>query len=195
MAPPRRARTAFLAIPLALAGCASMQIRTDYDRGVDFAHYASFAWLEGPLQPVGETPAEPRPDRVDPFEWNSLLDKRVRSAVDQVLLSRGFQRATGGDPDFWIRYHTLLRDRTQVTSFPGTVWPYGGPTAWGWGDLYVDSFQEGTLILDVIDPALNQLVWRGWAVRAVSDLARQHDEVQLAVKRILERFPPPPRSD
>ncbi len=188
----RAVRTS-LAIGLALSGCASMQVRSDYDRNVDFTRYESFAWLERPVKPLAEAPEQQIPDAADPFAWNSLLDKRVRSAVDALLLSRGFRKTSGESPDFWLRYHTMLKDRVQITSFPAGVWPHGAGI--GWTDIYVDSFQEGTLILDVIDPALNQLVWRGWAVRAVGDLTRQHDEVQLAVKRILERFPPPPRSD
>ena len=46
------------------------------------------------------------------------------------------------------------------------------------------------LIVDLIDPRLNQLVWRGWHVGAFYNRSPSAEEVSRSVERILEHFPP-----
>ncbi|MEE9271049.1 MAG: DUF4136 domain-containing protein [Candidatus Krumholzibacteria bacterium] len=66
---------------------------------------------------------------------------------------------------------------------------YGG---YGYG-RYVDDYLEGTLVLDIIDPAANEVIWRGWASQALDsdpDPERFRMYVNDAVKEILAEFPP-----
>ena len=66
----------------------------------------------------------------------------------------------------------------------GYGYPYGG---------YVDEYLEGTLVLAIIDPVANEIIWRGWASDAMdSDPSpnRVRKYVNEAVTEILARFPP-----
>ena len=38
---------AVVALNLALSGCASIEVSTDYDPEADFTRYQTFAWMEG----------------------------------------------------------------------------------------------------------------------------------------------------
>jgi hypothetical protein len=53
----------------------------------------------------------------------------------------------------------------------------------------------GTLILDVYDPKLKSLVWRGTAsdtLRAKSSPEKRQARLDKAVKKLLAKFPPKP---
>jgi hypothetical protein len=57
----------------------------------------------------------------------------------------------------------------------------------------VDQYEEGTLILDLIDPNGMRLIWRGTATTPLDESAgpRQREAtVNEAVESILKRFPP-----
>ena len=60
-------------------------------------------------------------------------------------------------------------------------------------DVRVASYEEGTLLLDLVDGTRNELVWRGSA-QARIDPSRSPQErtelIRTAVRRMLEKFPP-----
>lgn len=157
------------------AGCSSLSVKTDYDRSVDFTRYETYDWRS-------ERPRSPRRSNQPPAT-RSLLDKRVQSAVDAELAAKGFRRQTGGQPDLVVTYHAGVEDRVQVTE---TLGRRGFVR-----DVDVHHYKQGTLVLDFIDPARNELVWRGWGSGAVGQDPKLNEaKVQEAVVKILERFPP-----
>ena len=60
------------------------------------------------------------------------------------------------------------------------------------GAVRVESYKEGTLIIDLVDAERRELVWRGTATGAVSDLTQAEKKLFGAVGRIFEAFPPLP---
>jgi len=54
-------------------------------------------------------------------------------------------------------------------------------------DVY--QYREGTLLLMMVDPELDQVVWEGAAVGAVAGSPGE-EKIAKAVKRILEDYPP-----
>ena len=78
-----------IATALTQAGCA-VAVRTDFDRDADFSSYETFDWLEPPQRASSAAQS----DSQDPFSSNSLLDKRLRAAVERVLDVRGFRKST-----------------------------------------------------------------------------------------------------
>ncbi len=175
-----------LGVLLGLAGCRSFNVQHDWDPGVDFERFGRFHWVE-----------PPEIDGADPFADNSLLRKRVRDAVETVLEGRGFRPvATIEEADFLITFAVLLEDRLRVDSVSsGLGYGYFHRRA-GFGTLYgtsnVRNYQESTLVLDVLDPQSEELVWRGWGTGIVGtrDRDRQGKRMEEGVRAILERFPP-----
>lgn len=171
---------------LALAACAGVRVRTDYDESIDFSRLRSYGWLE---PPVVEAPAS-ETDAPDPFERNSLLDQRVRQAVDRELAARGFAVAEE-DPAFRLQYHVVLRDRTRIRPSPGAY--YGGRYGY-YGGVFAGStsydYQEGTLIIDFIDARTGRIAWRGWAVGTNREGYYAPERIDESVRKILAEFPP-----
>ena len=59
-----------------------------------------------------------------------------------------------------------------------------GDTTW------VNSYPEGTLVIDVIDRRDRQLVWRGVGEGAFSKTNPSDDKVAKRVAKIMSTFPP-----
>ena len=173
-------------------GCLGPRVYTDHDEGVDFARMERFAWLDPPLR------VESRPEGMpagDPFTHNTLLDKRVREAVESALEARGYREVEADeDVDFQLRYDVVSREvyRDSPIYIDGG-YGYGyrrGYYGSSVGYSHSTSYQEGTLILDVIDPESHSIAWRGWAASRTRDGHIDAERVSRTVQAILEEFPP-----
>ncbi len=171
-----------------LASCAMYDISTDYDPSADFADLKTWNWEPQGTQKTGDA-------RIDS---NSLLAERVRSAVETQLAAQGYLRQTSGAPDFLVGWHASIKDKMDVQTInsyygygPGWGWNYyGGP---GFSDTYTYYYEEGTLILDIVNAKNHQLIWRGSAKGTVDEKAtpeKRQKNIDEAVKDILAKFPP-----
>ena len=174
------------ALLLAVSGCVGFQVTQDYDPDTDFSGYRSWYWLPP------STSGDPRVD-------NDLFDTRVRRAVESTLSARGFRQTSRGEGDFAVGYHALIAGRTNVRTINdhygyGPGWGrYGGRSGTGYTRTIVDQYEEGTLIIDVVDEASRKLAWRGSTsarVQETSDRQERAERMQRAVDAILAEFPP-----
>jgi hypothetical protein len=162
-----------LASLLSAVACAS-PVRVDYDPAVALGSLHAWAWNE-----------PPESDHANPFADNPLLRKRVREAVSRRLAAAGYVQVDDGDAaDFAVTFHVTLETRTVSEGYGYGGWPYAN-----WGGGYQNySFQEGTLILDIMSPDASNLFWRGWVSGAVPTADTDRGRVDAAVEAILDRF-------
>jgi hypothetical protein len=181
------AAIAWLTVASLSLGCLGPRVYTDHDPSIDFARLESYRWLEPPLR---EAPREEGAAAVDPFVHNTLLDKRVRDAVETALAARGYREADGDEADFVLRYEVVSRE--VVRDSPVYVSGGYGYRYYGGGTVYSNTttYQEGTLILDVIDPKTESIAWRGWAASRTRDGHIDANTVSRTVEAIVEDFPP-----
>ena len=165
-----------------LGACSGMKITTDYnpETAPNFSAYQTYAWL-------------PQPIRRDPRVYNSITEDRVRRAVENSLSARGYRKVTSGAPDFLVAWQAAIEGKVDVTMVNGYYgYGYRGWGAWG-AEPMVTEYDEGTLILDVVDGESRELAWRGVAQARVS-LNSSPDErgrrINEAVGKILSNFPP-----
>lgn len=176
--PIARAAAAAL-IGLALAGCATMNVSSHVDRGLDVTKYRTYDWGPPDALPTGD----PRLDQ-DPF-----FKDHMQGAVERQLAAKGFVRAEpSATPDLLIHYHASITRRIDVNE---------ADRGYGYtGDLgsSVREYEAGTLVLDIVDSRTKQVIWRGWAQDTVTDMLEDRDtmarKIDEAVRRMLERFPP-----
>ena len=144
-------------------------IQTDYDRSFDFSKLKTYAFVD--------VERDPR----DPLAVNPMNERRVRAALDSQLLAQGYAPATGGQADFLIAYHAATRQRLSVQELG-----YGigrlGPRR-----LDVDQYTEGTLVVDVVDAATRQLVWRGSATGTIAPKEAE-TKIRKAVAKLMGQF-------
>jgi hypothetical protein len=161
---------------IGICGCASISVTTDYDQEIDFAQYKTFDWIK-------QKPKVPPRRRIDA----TLLDKRIKDAVEAELAFKGYERARQSKPDFLIAYHIGAENKVDVSTYG---YRYGPRGRWVGRHVEVSHYKEGTLILDFVDPAMEQLVWRGTAVGAVYTPGDLERKLLEAVGKLLEEFPP-----
>ena len=94
-----------------------------------------------------------------------------------------------------IAWHVRSQEKATAVGDWGYRDPYGAYWTGYYGPRSVDVqyYEEGTLIIDVIDPGENRLVWRGSATRVLDRAMtpERADEIVLeAVRKIFDRFPP-----
>jgi hypothetical protein len=131
----------------------------------------------------------------NPILDSDILDGRVRRSVENTLKGRGFNEvATDANPDFLVTYHTASKQKIESTGpsfgfgivdafprgFAAVAVPVGGN---------VESRDEGTLMVDVIDAKSKRLVWRGWTTGWLSQDNYTQEAVDSAVEQILDKFP------
>ena len=135
-----------------LTGCQSISVSTDWDTSRDFSGYQSYAWLP---EPPNEPPESAR-------LHNALIDSRVRKAVNSQLAAKGFRYSSIEGADLLFTYYLGLESKIDVNTIYTSYgygyrgW-YGAPQA----QTRVTQHEEGTLMLDVLEPHSMSLLWRG----------------------------------
>jgi hypothetical protein len=175
-------RFAVLAPFLLLAGCASINTGADYPAGIRLEQYQTFGWGGGDSLPVGD----PRLDN------NPFYDSRVRSAVELELAAKGLRRVTTS-PDLLVHYHASIRQRVDVVR-ADEARGYSSPELRA--SEKVVEFDEGTLIIDVVEPKGKTVLWRGWSQTDVGGLIddprAMEKRINTSVRLMMKRFPRTP---
>jgi hypothetical protein len=169
-------RVLVVSLALSFINCSTLSVSTHYDKSVTFSGLKTYSWIPAP-QKLRDNP------KVD---WE-VLDSRVRSAVDEVLSAKGFSRVASGGPDFLVGYNVTLDKKTIATTLDA-VYSLTRPPGWASFD-----YEQGTLILNIIEADTRRLMWLGQAQDEVSFVAnpeQKKEQINKAVKLMLENFPP-----
>ena len=172
-----------------LISCSTVKVHNDYDPDVNFSAMKSFAWME-----------KPNPDEAPTIAENTILTQRIERSVDAALTAKGLLKVPRADADFLISQHIGVQQKLQVDT---TQFGYGygfGYGAWGGpiggypNQTTVSQYEEGTLMIDFVNPENRNLIWRGTGqsrVRRASTPEDREKLVRSAVDQILAQFPPP----
>lgn len=165
-----------------------MKVTVDFDDQADFKRLTTFDWMES--RPTSFTGGAAERERQE------HLDAYIREAVARALSAKGFRRETE-DPDFLVAYESFSLDLVNTTGTAETGFTLRDRIrypAWTSGTMDIH-YQQGALVLDVVDCETNQLIWWGIA-RAVLDLDIPVEKVERrideAVEKLLVSFPPSP---
>ena len=171
-----------LALALGTACGPSIHVNVLASPEANFAGLHTFRILQVPQRRRGN-PNVPN----DPMLVNSISYRALRQALRSEFEKRGYTVAEE-QPDFTVAYYAAAREKLDVT-----VWDYGygWRPRWGPGRVAsVDTYTQGTVIVDVVDPATHELLWRGRGVSAVSDDPDQYaKDLQEAAAAIVAHFP------
>ncbi len=160
-----------------LTGCASMNVSSYVERGVNVQQYHTYDWGAADAFSTGD----PRLDN------NPFFDRRVRMRVEKELAAKGFEKTTSGTPDLVVHYHAIFAQEIDVRTLDPQY-------------AYCDNqdcrpyvYDAGTLFVDLVDPRTDTLVWRGWAEGSVDGVIDNQEwmeaRIDEAVTRIVQRLP------
>jgi Domain of unknown function (DUF4136) len=158
-----------------LTGCAAtMTVGSHVEPAAGFSSYQTFAWDAPDALPAGD----PR------LTTNIFFRDHVEGAVEKQLAMRGLRQVTAL-PDLRIHYHANIQARFEV----GLDHQYAASS--GSAEPQLAEFEQGTLVVDVMDARTSRLVWRGWAQDAIdaADSDRLHHQIDEAVPMMFRQFP------
>lgn len=178
----------FLILGVALAGCATTSVSSDYDKSADFSKLTTYKWT-GDQKPTGD----PRFDDPD-------LRTAIENSVETELQAKGFQKATAGQPDLLLKYYITTEQKSQfVGGTPPTFNSRGAwsgataPNPYGGMETMTIHYEEGTFVLDMLNPGSGQILWRGTLEGMVDPGAspvKRVERAPAAVAKVLKNFPP-----
>lgn len=165
----------FLSICLFLGACVSPVV-IDSQEGASLNQYRSYAFVE-------QNEDQPR----------ALDDQRARSALKTALAEKGLTPVTSGPADVHVR-HFFKREQR----YDGSVFQFGfgfsrnnvgvGTTTPVEGDIT----EEYKLVVQVVDPASNNVVWQATSRDRLYDemsSERRSERIRKAVDEMFQRYP------
>ncbi len=138
----------------------------------------------------GASPGSSRPWRRGPIRsrTTACCESACGSAIETNLTGRGFECVENpADADFLVTYGVVLDEKLRVNGGVATYGGYGGYGGYGRWPVGVGAptarpdvrnYQESTLIIDFLDPASKDLVWRGWASGILQTRDRDSGQAQ-----------------
>ena len=166
-----------------LVGC-STTATVDYERILLNAMngYQSYAVMPKEKNPNGQH-----------LSLTEIVDRRIINAIHQTMQTRGLRR-DDVKPDCRITFYTTIEKHTELQDLglAGGYYRHGWERSGksGYAPVSIDEYEEGTLILDIIDTQSGQLAWRGAASRRLGHTAPEETQIQRSVAKILAEFPP-----
>ena len=177
-----------LAALLLVACAATPRIRSQTAPGANVAAFKTFGYFEK----LG----------TDTGAYASIVSRQLKDATNREMQARGYV-PTAANADLLINFHVKTKEKLEGRPSPSMSIGFG--RGWGswrsgynWGvgisDRDISSTTEGTLTIDVVDRARNELLWSGSAVGKLTEkiLADPQPAIDATVPLIFAKFPKAP---
>jgi hypothetical protein len=152
-------------------GARAQKITMEFDQTIDFSKYKTFAIRDGQL------------NSRNPVLNSPLVKKQIEADIQNDLTAKGLTLVTSGPSDLNVRYTFGAARKTEIEAYPAG-W-------YGFGTRYVRvPYAEGTMVIDLRDPATRSLVWRAIAAEEKSDVTKIQGKLDDMVKKSIDKFPP-----
>jgi len=145
-------------------------VKIGHDEKVDFDSYRTYSWREG-------TPAV-----------NPEVQEWIVGAIDRELQANGLSRVDG-EADLYVS--TVAYGELDI-AMRGNYVRLNRYDTYGVITSHVVDQTIGNLIVDLIDPATDEPVWRGVAQEAfnTSKINKAEKKIGKIVKKMFKDFPP-----
>jgi len=161
---------AIMALTLTTAAVVTyaQKVTTDSDPSAHFASYKTYAWTAGTPSP------------------NPLGEQRIHEAVNAQLAAKGMTEVES-DPNVYVATHVTTHETKELIANGFGPWGFGG----GFGTATVQTYVNGTLIVDLYDASTKKMVWRGVGTATASDKpSKNTSKINKALTKMFERYPP-----
>ncbi len=180
-------KTMLMLLLTVAVGCSSVRVSQDYKSAENLNGLRSYAWHSDSQEKTGDI-------RID----TPLVDSRIREAIDATLAARGYRKASRDQADFHVAYQYAIRGRVRTDNVRTSIgFGFGsfsrhGALGVSTGSDY-SSYDEGLLVIDILDARDGSTLWRGKGTRQVfmhTEPAKMTEQINETVHKILDQFPP-----
>lgn len=162
-----------------ITGCSSISVTSDYAPGVDFISYNTFSIYNGVIK---DSQLESAP----------LVKKRVLEAITNEMQKKGLTLTDSANAALIIFAQAGTAEKMNVTDYGYGYGGWWGPNPYG-RDIDVSYYTEASLIIDLVDNAKDEMIWRGIGTGVVQQTGTPEERQQRideAIAKILAQYPP-----
>lgn len=159
---------------LGLTSCSPFRVSSDYAATANFNEFKTYKL------------------RIDDLKLNDIDKDRVLNEISKQLQQKGLH--PGENPDLIVNIKAKYKkitdiERTRPYGYFGWGYPYG--YGMGMGSTWTSHYNEGGLIIDMIDNKTQKLVWQGIGngISVDSPKAKQR-QIPEIVADIMANYPP-----
>ncbi len=175
---------AVLAALLSASSCSPfLKVYSEEEPGINLYKYTTYAWLDTPASEQGFS---------GPTWQSQRSQEKIRSSVEQQMDRYGFKRCDT-EPDLMLHYHIVIKNEVLFVRDR-----YCDEESWNrYGHcnrVRPVNYEEGMLIIDLIDTKTGNQVWRGAAVAVRENLNPDQADARIAeaIRLIFKKFPQKP---
>jgi hypothetical protein len=185
----KNARKMFMLGIMVFAGCATTTVSSDYNRAVDFSKLKTYDW-SNEQKPTGDM-------RFDDPDLRAI----IKQSIETNLQAKGLQKAAVGQPDLLLKYYITVEQKKENAGdgYPPAFVSRGawsgvaGPNNFAAQEMRTFHYDEGTFVLDMLDPKSGEILWRG-SLNGMVDPGGTPEKRKArapgAVAKVLAKFPP-----
>ena len=154
------------------AASLAQHVKTDYDRDANFSKYKTFSFEKIQTK--------------DP-----LLVDRIKSAVSASLTAKGLSQIDSAGDVSIVAVEMTNTQQTLNTFYNGFGggWRFGG--RFGDATTTTETYQVGTLVVDMFDSNTKELLWRGSASDTLSNNSGNNiKKLDKGVQKMFKNYPP-----
>lgn len=170
-----------------ISGCKTAPTyKVESDPEVDFTSYKTFAMMPLPSQIPG---AEP--------DLILRIGDIVQATLEDELKSKGYTQLDIDSADFTVNVTGKVVPKVDVSSFGYMPGDYSLSMRWHHhpystsyrNSIYVDNYEEGTLIVEIYDTKTKKPVWVGWTTNRRDPKGVNLKLVAEKVRGVIDGFP------
>jgi hypothetical protein len=186
-----------------LSACASKpNVSTDFSDKTDFSSFKAYRWYVDTSEKKSQV--------------NEIVDGRIRDNINAHLQAKGVEMKDEGSVDFLLHYTITASDEVDIHTYntyagysanyyrggygygyrggyygPGGVVVLNGiPTT----ETDVTRYRKGTLVIDMVDPTDNTLLWRSVADQRLPEkvmaVEKRDETIKNVIDKMMADFPP-----
>ena len=169
----------FILSTLIFSGCSTINVTNDFDPAFSFNDVKTYAILYKSK------------DYSD-----TLTDERIKAGIDTQLKQKGYIKVKRKDADIYVVFHTDVRNKTKIVQdyqYIG-ISPYRYGYGYGYGGMMAVpvtrtyNYDEGQLLVDILNAKDNKIVWRGVATDSLKQLKTPEERVEYINKVMTSIF-------
>ena len=171
---------------LAASFLQAANVETDFDPAVDFTGFQSFSFIGG--QELTRTGLLSDPS----------IRERLKNFIAGAMEPRGLHEVpTDQKYSLAVRYWVARQQKNEETVvlspdpfLAGYPAFWTGPWGWSYEEYVIHHYVQGTLVIDLIDPATKDLVWRTFLRQKIEDREKAYREAKQNLAKSFAMFPP-----
>lgn len=172
----------FIVLVLFASACSSgVKVSSNYEEDVDFSSYSTYKML-----PIGH-------EGTDSVVYSEENKQLIRDAITRELEAMNYTREES-NPDLLVYATIAIEEKEQKRERTFREGPYyTGQRRYSWSasdSILVGYYNEGSLVINLVDAKRNEIVWHATARKALKDNPTDKEEIiNQAVADMFKEYP------